>query len=89
MYNLRLDEALKISGADPDYHRRNLDDASAQGNFPAWNFGIRVFDDKWADKQDHDVLNATKLIPKEEVPVQINGCMVLDRNPDNFFAETE
>ena len=83
------DEAVKISGADPDYHRRDLHDAIASGNFPAWNLGVQVFDDKWADRQDYDVLDATKLIPEEDVPVQLIGRMVLDRNPDNFFAETE
>ena len=83
------DEAVKISGADPDYHRRDMHDAIASGNFPAWNLGIQVFDDKWANKQSYDVLDATKLIPEEDVPVQIIGRLVLDRNPDNFFAETE
>jgi catalase len=83
------DEAVKISGADPDYHRRDLFDAIDQGDFPEWELGIQTFDEKWASKQPYDVLDATKLIPEEEIPVQIIGRMVLDRNPDNFFAETE
>lgn len=83
------DEAVKISGADPDYHRRDLHDAIDQGNFPEWELGIQTFDEEWAAKQPYDVLDATKLIPEEEIPVEIIGRMVLDRNPDNFFAETE
>jgi catalase len=83
------DEAVKISGADPDYHRRDLFEAIASGNFPEFEFGLQILDDKTADKLPFDVLDATKLIPEELVPVEIVGKMVLDRNPDNFFAETE
>ena len=83
------DEAVKISGADPDYHRRDLHDAIKVGDFPEWDLGIQVFDDAFADAQPYDVLDATKLIPEEDVPVRIIGRMVLDRWPDNFFAETE
>lgn len=83
------DEAVKISGADPDYHRRDLFEAIASGNFPEFEFGLQILDDKMADKLPFDVLDATKLIPEELVPVEIVGKMVLDRNPDNFFAETE
>lgn len=83
------DEAVKISGADPDYHRRDLHDAIENGNFPEWELGIQTFDEAWAAKQSYDVLDATKLVPEEEVPVEIIGRLVLDRNPDNFFAETE
>jgi catalase len=83
------DEAVKISGADPDYHRRDLFEAIASGNFPEFEFGLQILDDKTADKLPFDVLDATKLIPEEIVPVEIVGKMVLDRNPDNFFAETE
>ncbi len=83
------DEAVKISGADSDYHRRDLFEAIEAGSFPEWELGIQVFDEAWADKQPYDVLDATKLIPEEEVPVRIIGRMVLDRYPDNFFAETE
>jgi catalase len=83
------DEAVKISGADPDYHRRDLWEAIDKGDFPEWDFGIQTFDDDWAAKQSYDVLDPTKLIPEEDIPVDIIGRMVLDRNPDNFFAETE
>jgi catalase len=83
------DEAVKISGADPDFHRRDLFDAIATGNFPEFEFGLQILDDKTADKLPFDVLDATKVIPEELVPVEIVGKMVLDRNPDNFFAETE
>ncbi|MDP9340370.1 MAG: catalase [Acidobacteriota bacterium] len=83
------DEAVKIAGADPDFQRRDLFDAIATGNFPEFEFGIQTLDDKMADKLDFDVLDATKVIPEEIVPVEIIGKMVLDRNPDNFFAETE
>ncbi|MCG6121540.1 MAG: catalase [Microvirga sp.] len=83
------DEAVKISGADPDYHRRDLYEAIQAGNFPEWELGVQIFDEAWADAQPYDVLDATKLIPEEVVPVQIIGRLVLDRYPDNFFAETE
>ncbi|WP_300646739.1 catalase [Paenalcaligenes sp.] len=83
------DEAVKISGADPDYHRRDMFEAIQAGQYPEWELGIQVFDQAWADRQPYDVLDATKLIPEEEIPVQIIGRMVLDRYPDNFFAETE
>jgi catalase len=83
------DEALKLQAADNDYHRRDLHDAIASGAFPEWEFGIQVFDKAFADAQPYDVLDATKLIPEEDIPVRIIGRMVLDRNPDNFFAETE
>jgi catalase len=83
------DEAVKISGADPDYHRRDLFEAIQAGEHPEWELGIQVFDEAWAADQPYDVLDATKLIPEEDVPVRIIGRMVLDRYPDNFFAETE
>jgi catalase len=83
------DEAVKIAGADPDYHRRDLFEAIDGGNFPKWELGIQVFDEEWAAKQPYDVLDATKLIPEEEIPLRIIGHMVLDRNVDNFFAEIE
>ena len=83
------DEAVKISGADPDYHRRDLHDAIDAGDFPEWDLGLQVFDEAWADQQPYDVLDATKLIPEEDIPVRIVGRMVLNRNPDNFFAESE
>ncbi len=83
------DEALKLQAADNDYHRRDLHEAIASGGFPEWELGIQVFDQAFADAQPYDVLDATKLIPEEDIPVRIIGRMVLDRNPDNFFAETE
>lgn len=82
-------EAVKTAGADQDYHRRDLWEAIAAGDFPEWDLGIQVFDAEWAAAQPYDVLDATKIIPEEEIPVRIVGHMVLDRNPDNFFAETE
>ena len=83
------DEAVKIAGADPDFHRRDLYEAIERGDFPAWNLGIQVFDEAFAAAQPYDVLDSTKLIPEEDVPVRIIGRMTLNRNVDNFFAETE
>ena len=83
------DEALKLQAADNDYHRRDLYEAIDSGAFPEWELGIQVFDRKFAEAQPYDVLDSTKIIPEEDVPVRIIGRMVLDRNPDNFFAETE
>ena len=82
-------EAVKINGADPDFHRRDLWNAIHSGNFPEWQLGVQLFDDAFAEKFAFDVLDATKIIPEEEVPVQIVGRLVLDRLVDNFFAETE
>ncbi len=87
--SLVWDEAVKVSGADSDYHRRDLFESIDHGDFPAWELGVQVFDEAWAKKQPYDVLDATKLIPEEEIPVQIIGRMTLNRNVDNFFAETE
>ena len=83
------DEAVKIAGADPDFHRRDLFEAIEAGDYPQWDLGVQVFDEAWAAKQPYDVLDATKLIPEEEIPVEIIGRMTLNRNVDNFFAETE
>ncbi|MBC7366144.1 MAG: catalase [Undibacterium sp.] len=83
------DEAVKINGADPDFHRRDLWEAIDQGNFPEWELALQVFDQATADSLDFDVLDATKLIPEEIIPLRVVGKMVLNRNPDNFFAETE
>ena len=82
-------EALKINGADPDFHRRDLWNAIEAGDFPEWELGFQLFDQDFADKFAFDVLDATKLIPEEEVPIRLVGKMVLDRRVDNFFAETE
>ena len=83
------DEAVKIAGADPDFHRRDLFEAIEAGDYPAWDLGVQVFDEDWAAQQPYDVLDATKLIPEEEIPVEIVGRMTLNRNVDSFFAETE
>jgi catalase len=83
------DEAVKIAGADPDFLRRDLFEAIDGGDFPAWELGVQIFDEEWAAKQPYDVLDSTKLIPEEVIPVQIVGKMTLNRNVDNFFAETE
>jgi catalase len=82
-------EAVKINGADPDFHRRDLWDAIRSGNFPEWELGVQLFDEDFADRFAFDVLDATKLVPEEEVPVRRVGRLVLDRVVDNFFAETE
>src|SRR6266566_3820793 len=82
-------EALKISGADPDFHRRDLWDAITGGDFPEWELGLQLFDDDFADRFAFDVLDPTKIIPEEEVPVRRVGRLVLDQVVDNFFAETE
>jgi catalase len=89
MQSVIWDEALKINGADPDFHRRDLWDAIDSGSFPEWELSVQVFDDAFAKRFDFDVLDATKLIPEELIPLRPVGRMVLDRNPDNFFAETE
>jgi catalase len=83
------DEALKLQAADNDFQRRDLWEAIDSGSFPQWDLGIQVFDQAFAEKQPYDVLDATKLIPEEDVPVRIIGTLTLNRNPDNFFAETE
>ena len=83
------DEAVRIAGADPDFHRRDLHEAIARGDFPEWEFGVQLLTQAEADALPFDILDATKLIPEEAHPVRIVGRMVLDRNADNFFAETE
>lgn len=83
------DEAVKIAGADPDYHRRDLYEAIAKGDFPEWEFGVQLLSQDEADALPFDILDATKVIPEELVPLRVIGRMVLNRNPDNFFAETE
>ena len=82
-------EAVKINGADPDFHRRDLWDAITAGDFPEWELGLQLFDGEFADRFAFDVLDPTKVIPEEEVPVRRVGRLVLDRVVDNFFAETE
>ena len=88
-HSLVWDEAVKISGADPDFHRRDLWEAIDAGEYPEWELGLQIFTEEQAAAFRFDVLDATKLVPEELVPVQVVGRMVLNRNPDNFFAETE
>ena len=88
-HSLVWDEAVKIAGADTDYHRRDLWDAIEGGDYPEWELGLQIFTEAQAETFSFDVLDATKLIPEELVPVTPVGRMVLNRNPDNFFAETE
>jgi len=88
-HSLVWDEAVKLMGADPDFHRRDLWEAIESGNFPEWELGVQIFTEDEAESFSFDVLDATKLVPEEMVPVTPVGRMVLNRNPDNFFAETE
>jgi catalase len=89
-HSLVWDEAVKLGGADPDFHRRDLWEAIESGNFPEWELGLQVFTEAEAASFGvFDVLDATKIVPEELVPLRPVGKMVLDRNPDNFFAETE
>lgn len=83
------DEAQKISGKNPDFHRQDLWDAIDMGHFPEWEFGVQVVPEADEEKFDFDLLDPTKVIPEELVPVTIIGRMVLNKNPDNFFSETE
>ncbi|GAK13191.1 catalase [Geomicrobium sp. JCM 19039] len=88
-HSLTWDEAQKIGGADPDYHRRDLWENIEMGNFAEYELGIQVIAEDDEFMFDFDILDATKLWPEEEVPVQIIGKMTLNRNVDNVFAETE
>ncbi len=83
------DEAQKIAGKDPDFHRRDLWEAIDQGNFPEWELGLQLVEESKAQALGFDLLDPTKLIPEDMVPVQLVGKMVLNRNVDNFFSETE
>ncbi|MCJ0824863.1 catalase [Luteimonas sp. 50] len=83
------DEAVKLQGADNDFHRRDLFEAITAGNFPEWDLGLQLFTEEQAAGFPFDHLDPTKIIPEETVPLTIVGRMVLDRWPDNFFAETE
>jgi catalase len=89
LQSVAWNEAVKINGADPDFHRRDLWDAIQRGDFPEWELGLQLFDDDFADRFGFDILDPTKIIPEEEVPVRRVGRLVLDRVVDNFFAETE
>ena len=88
-HSLVWDEAVKISGADPDYHRRDLWERIESGAVPEYELGLQVFTEEQAEQFSFDILDATKIVPEELVPVRPVGRMVLNRNPDNFFAETE
>ncbi len=88
-HSLAWDEAVKISGADPDFHRRDLWEAIESGNYPEYELGVQVFTEEQAEQFSFDVLDATKIVPEELVPVTPVGRMVLNRNPDYFFGETE
>ena len=88
-HSLVWDEAQKIMGADPDFNRRDLWDAIESGNGPEWELGVQLVDEEREHDFDFDLLDATKIIPEEEVPLRVVGRMILNRNPDNFFAETE
>ncbi len=89
IHSVTWEEAVKINGADADFHRRDLWDAIEQGQFPEWELGIQIIAEKDEHAFDFDLLDPTKLIPEEMVPVKIIGKMTLNRNPENFFAETE
>jgi catalase len=89
MQSVLWDEAVKINGADPDFHRRDLWNAITSGDFPEWELCLQVFDDDFADSFQFDVLDPTKIIPEELLPARPVGRLVLDRMVDNFFAETE
>ncbi|NKL00727.1 catalase [Rhizobium leguminosarum bv. viciae] len=89
LQSVAWNEAVKINGADPDFHRRDLWQAIQSGNFPEWELCVQLFDQDFADTFDYDILDPTKIIPEEILPVKPIGRLVLDRMPDNFFAETE
>ncbi len=89
LQSMLWDEAVKIAGADADFHRRDLFEAISAGDFPEWDFAVQLFTQAQADTFPFDHLDATKLIPEELVPLQVIGRMMLNRWPDNFFAETE
>ena len=89
MHSVVWDEAQKISGKDPDFHRRDLWEAIENGDYPEWEFGVQIVEEKDEHSFDFDLLDPTKIIPEEIVPVRRIGKMTLNRNPDNFFAETE
>ncbi len=89
LHSVVWDEAQKISGLDPDFHRRDLWESIENGDYPEWEFGVQIVEEKDEHRFDFDLLDPTKLIPEELVPVKRIGKLTLNRNPDNFFAETE
>ncbi|WP_017614602.1 catalase [Nocardiopsis salina] len=88
-HSLVWDEAQRVQGKDPDFNRRDLYESIERGDFPEWELGVQLVDEEDEHSFDFDLLDATKIIPEEQVPVRPIGKLVLDRNPDNFFAETE
>lgn len=89
VHSVAWDEAQNISGKDPDFHRRDLWEAIETGAFPEWELGVQLVSEADEHRYEFDLLDPTKLIPEELVPVQRIGKLTLNRNPDNFFAETE
>lgn len=89
VHSVAWPEAQKISGADPDFHRRDLWEAIENGAFPEWDFGVQIVPEENEHDFDFDLLDPTKIIPEEVVPVELIGTLTLNKNPDNFFAETE
>ncbi|WP_367914742.1 catalase [Leadbetterella sp. DM7] len=89
VHSVAWNEAQKISGFDSDFHRKDLWEAIESGDFPQWDLGVQLIPEEDEMKFSFDILDATKIVPEELVPVQIIGTMTLNRNPDNFFAETE
>ncbi|WET50107.1 catalase [Chryseobacterium indologenes] len=89
VHSVAWNEAQTISGVDSDFHKRDLWEAIENGDFPEWDFGVQLIPEEDEDRFDFDLLDPTKLVPEEEVPVEIIGTLTLNRNPDNFFAETE
>ena len=89
VHSLVWDEAQQIAGKDPDFHRRDMSDSIKEGNFLEWELGIQTLAEEDEQKYDFDILDATKLWPEELLPVRRVGKMTLNRNPDNYFAETE
>ncbi|KFF02141.1 catalase [Chryseobacterium luteum] len=89
VHSVAWDEAQRISGVDPDFHKRDLWESIENGAFPEWDFGVQLIPEEDEHKFDFDLLDPTKLVPEEEVRVEIVGTLTLNKNPDNFFAETE
>jgi catalase len=89
VHSVAWDEAQRISGVDPDFHKRDLWESIENGMFPEWDFGVQLVPEEDEDRFDFDLLDPTKIIPEEEVPVQLIGTLTLNKNPENFFSETE
>lgn len=89
VHSVAWDEAQRISGVDPDFHKRDLWEAIENGDYPEWEFGVQLIPEEDEDRFDFDLLDPTKIVPEEEVAVETIGTLTLNRNPDNFFAETE